>query len=94
MKNFSFKNVMYAIGTSLFLIMLIFTLSTSLINPMYGMSEGAVMERSDSSSSESGTGDIVCHCTWLGKCKTSGSGNTCAKGYGSNINCQDFNGNC
>ena len=44
MKNFSFKNVMYAIGTSLFLIMLIFTLSTSLINPTYGMSEGAVME--------------------------------------------------
>src|SRR5690625_6930501 len=35
---------MYAIGTSLFLIMLIFTLSTSLINPTYGMSEGAVME--------------------------------------------------
>ena len=64
--------------------MLIFTLSTSLINPTYGMSEGAVVERSDSSSSESGTGD---RCTWLGKCKTSDTGNNCAKGYGSNINC-------
>jgi len=36
--------------------MLIFTLSTSLINPTYGMSEGAVMEMSSSSSSQTGTG--------------------------------------
>jgi len=35
---------MYAIGTSLFLIMLIFTLSTSLINPTYGMSEEATIK--------------------------------------------------
>src|SRR5690625_4722535 len=51
MKNFSFKNVMYAIGTSLFLIMLIFTLSTSLINPMYGMSEGIMFKSLTSTSS-------------------------------------------
>src|SRR5690625_611899 len=51
MKNFSFKNVMYAIGTSLFLIMLIFTLSNSLINPMYGMSEGIMFKSLTSTSS-------------------------------------------
>lgn len=35
---------------------------------------------------------VKCHCTMLGKCKASGSGNTC--GGGDNFNCQDLNGNC
>ncbi len=38
---------------------------------------------------------IICHCTFWGKCKASGSGNNCAQSEaGGNINCQDYNGNC
>ncbi len=38
----------------------------------------------------------VCHCTLLGNCKASGSGNVCASGTEAapNVQCSDYNGNC
>lgn len=82
------RKFLYSIGIASFLAMLIFTIASSLSNPFSGMSEEALAQ----GSSLATTGEIVCHCTWFGKCKASGGGNNCASG--DNINCQDWNGNC